>query len=1004
MTAAFNDYKVHGLFVGINKHEDQNISELGGCTRDAQALSALFRDSIENCYSELLLDDQATKGKIEECLQRIGSEATSEDVVVVSFAGHGTNTHRFVCFDTSADDVPASTVGMEAIAELFKNCDARVIMVLLDCCFSGGAAARVWDTGVTTRSTGLQLSEIAGNGRIVLTASRADEEAAEDSVRRHGLFTSRLIDLFTSEAASENPLAMFGELQNQVRVAAQRIGHDQNPRFLGEVDPSFRLPRLIKGESYFEYFPEIRIPQLTGSVDELLEASIPDGVVQAWRQRFSTLNSMQIRAANEFGVLQGKSLLAIAPTSSGKTFIGELAAARALAAGKKVAVLLPYKALVNEKFDEFQELYGGLGYRVTRSSGDWQDQNDLVFKGQYDIAFFTYETFLNFVLSSPHVLERLGLIVLDEAQFISDGNRGIVVELILTALVAARKRDIAPQLVCLSAVIGDTNRFEDWLGVSLFRDSKRPVPLLEGVLNRTGTYLYQDESGEMQSQQLIARAAIIQRGQRPSSQDVIVPLVHKLAGESNEKVLIFRNTRGSASGSAAYLARDAQIATDTGLSVDISTIDQSARSGELAKCIEKGVAFHTSDLNRDERSFVEKSFRDQDTKVNALVATSTVAAGVNTPASTVVIVETEFYGAGGAVPYSVSHYKNMAGRAGRLGYETSGRSILIADSEHTARQLYDRYVRGEPEAIISSFKDGDLQSWAIKLLAQVSSVQIGELPQLLTSTFAGFTRTIADPSWIERVSSEVPLLIDQFIASGFIEVLDDERVTLTPLGTACGRASFSIGSASKLINLIKRRPELFGGSRNLILSMLTLPEVEERYIPLTRGRDPEANLMSLAHQKISGFPIDVLQSGVREIQDLRRRIKKALILEDWTSGVPISEIEIAYSGNAYSVVRRGDIQGLADAVRFHLGSAAQIIELVSPIEGLEKIVRDALFQLEFGLPIVARPLAEHSNPFSRGEMTRLMQLGVNEVSDATRDVILEQLGEDRSSELFRSPN
>ena len=61
--------------------------------------------------------------------------------------------------------------------------------------------------------------------------------------------------------------------------------------------------------------------------------------------------------------------------------------------------------------------------------------------------------FLNLSISLPFILNNIGLVVLDEAQFITDPVRGISVELLLTNLLLARDRGVNPQLVVLSAVI-----------------------------------------------------------------------------------------------------------------------------------------------------------------------------------------------------------------------------------------------------------------------------------------------------------------------------------------------------------------------------------------------------------------------------------------------------------------------------------------------------------------------------------------------------------------------
>src|SRR5882672_11318458 len=186
--------------------------------------------------------------------------------------------------------------------------------------------------------------------------------------------------------------------------------------------------------------------------------------------------------------------------------------------------LVPYRALVSEKFDTFSRQYESSGLRVLRCSGDYQDQVKEFVLGRYDLAFLTFEMFLQLSVARSAMLDAIGLVVLDEAQFITDPNRGINVELLLTLLLRAGARGAVPQLVALSAVIGDVNDFDQWLGVKKLTHKKRPVPLTEGVIDRTGTYVFVDADGKRQETQLLERHEIRQRGNEPSAQDVLVPL------------------------------------------------------------------------------------------------------------------------------------------------------------------------------------------------------------------------------------------------------------------------------------------------------------------------------------------------------------------------------------------------------------------------------------------------------------------------------------------------
>jgi helicase len=508
---------IHAAFIGVGRHADAGIRELSAA-RDATALWAVFSDSIVGLNAPLIVDTDATIAAVTETLDATLGAATEDDVVLLTFAGHGTSDHRIVLHDTDLADIPGTTIEMKSLAERFRQSRAKAVILLLDCCFSGGAPARVLDVGMVPRDIGIPLVEITGNGRILLAASAPDQPALEDSQTGHGLFTRAILDCLLE---SDGPVSMVGLSDaaiKLVRAAANRLGYHQTPVMFGHVVGDLTLPRGVKGDRYRAAFPERGSIQTTGDFQDLVACGIDQGVLDAWKANFpGGLNALQRAAINDHNILGGASLLVVAPTSAGKTFVGELAAIKAISEGKKAIFLLPYKALVNEKFEDFSALYGDrLGYRVARCSGDWQDQVGEILRGKYDIAFFTYEKFLGLSAAAPYILNQLGLVVVDEAQFVTDPGRGMVVELLLTSLVSARQRGVSPQLVALSAVIGDTNRFEHWLGCGLLQTTERPVPLRLGVIDRSGVWQYLDETGAVQSEQLLDRFTIRRRGANES--------------------------------------------------------------------------------------------------------------------------------------------------------------------------------------------------------------------------------------------------------------------------------------------------------------------------------------------------------------------------------------------------------------------------------------------------------------------------------------------------------
>jgi helicase len=102
-----------------------------------------------------------------------------------------------------------------------------------------------------------------------------------------------------------------------------------------------------------------------------------------------------------------------------------------------------------------------------------------------------------------------------------------------------------------------------------------------------------------------------------------------------------------------------------------------------------GVAFHNADLGPEERRVVEEQFRRSDGSLRVIVATTTLAMGVNTPASAVVIAGLEHPG---SKPYSIAEYKNLVGRAGRLGFVEKGTSYLLATDGRTEHDFWGGYV------------------------------------------------------------------------------------------------------------------------------------------------------------------------------------------------------------------------------------------------------------------------------------------------------------------------
>jgi replicative superfamily II helicase len=979
---------IYGRFIGVDRFSDLSIPDLSGCARDAAALYAIFQDGLPEINSELIQNDEATIERVRRVIDDTLSLATEQDAVFLTLATHGTHDHRIVAHDSSLADLDGTTYRLDDLVDQFRATRAGFVFIVLDCCFAGAAPARVVADTPFSRAIP-DLPSIQGTGKLILTASRMDEEAYEHPVRRHGLLTAALADALTQPQTGV--MSMIESVVARVRTEAATMGVTQNPVATTYIDGGFKLPTMRRGDTYVRYFPEYGGAQ-TADVNGITAFGIPVEIVNVWSERFDNhLHQLQVDAINEYRVLSGGSIFVVAPTSSGKTFIGELAAVSAILQTRKAVFLLPYKALVSEKYDDFIETYTkGLGLRVIRCNSDYRDQITEFIAGKYDIALLTYEMFLGLAVSNRAALNLIGLIVLDEAQFIASEDRGITVELILTLLRMSRSRGINPQLILLSAVLGNVTQFGDWLNVQTLVSETRPVPLEFGVLDRQGTYQFLDANGVAQINQLMPPGSIRQRRDRPSSQDVIVPLVRQVLANQNERIIVFRNKRGETEGSSQYLAHELGLPAAQDALNALPADDLSTSSPLLHDALRGGVAFHDANLNAQERSVVERFFRDRNGQIRVLTATSGVAAGINTPASTIIIVET-VQPRPGNPPMFIGDVRNMAGRAGRYGYQETGRAIVLATTSFEREGLFQRYVAAQPEPIRSSFDRRDIPTWLIRLLRQVGCVKRADVPALIVNTFGGYLATLQNPNLGAQLHTEITTLLERMLRDTLLDESAD-GVSLTLLGNACGTSSLTFESCLRLIEAVRRLGNTPLAPETLLALLQALPEGEDIYVPMQRRGTAEGRWQVAFFNRFDRRLANEMSRNVADQYALWARYKRALIALAWTDGAAIERIEQQFSVNPYNGVHAGDVRSIAEASRFRLRSVYEIVAAATPATAPAAEEMDAfLAQLEFGIPVQLLPLLQIHVELTRANLMALLAAGVT-TPEVLKAMTKEQLG------------
>jgi len=413
------------------------------------------------------------------------------------------------------------------------------------------------------------------------------------------------------------------------------------------------------------------------------------------------LNPVQTDAVNS-GLLEGKRLLVTSPTGSGKTLIAELGIiSHLLSNGGKAVYITPLKALTAEKYNELKD-WEELGFKVGMTSGDY-DSDDAWLKN-YDIIVSTYEKIDSLWRHNPSWLSEVDYFVLDEFHYLNDEERGPVVESV--AIRAKRKN-----LLALSATISNYEKIANWLNAIPVTTNWRPVPLREGVIvegKKSYQVIFPDETIEI-------------KGNDP----IIAYTLYVL--EHGGQVLVFRNSRKMAESTAKKISSSMGLLSlpDKELlkvGEEIKNVEDagSDEKEELYELVVRGVAFHHAGLSKGLREIIERAFRER--KIKVIVATPTLAAGVNLPARAVIIGDFHRFNRkilGYQEEIPIMEYKQMAGRAGRPGFDKEGEAVIVVRNKKEAEKVFKKYILSPPEPIESRL--GNESAFYSFLLGIISS-------------------------------------------------------------------------------------------------------------------------------------------------------------------------------------------------------------------------------------------------------------------------------------------
>lgn len=432
------------------------------------------------------------------------------------------------------------------------------------------------------------------------------------------------------------------------------------------------------------------------------------------------------------GVLKDTNMVLAVPTASGKTLIAFFAVIKALEKTHKCVYIVPLKALAEEKYQELKEL----GINAAITTGDFDSTNRYLH--QYDVIVTTSEKCDSLLRHDTQFFNDVHLVIADEVHLMDDSKRGPTLEMILAKMKHKH-------ILALSATISNASELAEWLQAELVESEWRPVPLKKGVYF-DDTILYENDNN----------TPIRGHG------DPCVTLAKD--GLQYGQVLFFVNTRRSTKAVATRIADALPLYNE-----ELSFSD-SVYQSDLKHCSKHKVSFHHAGLKRRDRLTIEDAFKEN--KLRILVATPTLAAGINLPARRVVVRDVKrYYTQFGYHFIPVLEIQQMMGRAGRPKYDDTGEAILVAKKKEQVNILLRKFIQGEPEPISSKLASQPaLRTHILALLASEYIENEQDLKDFFSQTFyvhQNGEEYVYDTMETARQYLERHSLIDGYTATDF---------------------------------------------------------------------------------------------------------------------------------------------------------------------------------------------------------------------------------------------
>lgn len=554
-------------------------------------------------------------------------------------------------------------------------------------------------------------------------------------------------------------LADDAAISHSMNFTSKEIDRNQNSGYL--FQDSEQVSATERG---FLALMENRAAASIGDEEWTASAKLIPNELQKYLTTFERLNPLQSKAVPAVLTTAGHTMV-VAPTSAGKTLIGEVAALRSIVLERKPAVwLLPARALAAE-VGETARRWAEHGIKSVELTGETNMSSDSVRHAHLWVA--TTEKFEALYRRSSlrEFIAGVGCLIIDEIHLVGDPARGATLESLIARLRTVEERT---RIVALSATVSNAEELAKWFNAELVRSAWRPTVLTTQLIPydppppMSTREAYEDAKDAALEPLLRELQAPVSKGSE---------IVEGSAVDGKGSVLVFCGSKNAVRRTAALAAGVPFRGVDDGVIAD--------------RTFEAGVGMHFRDAPRAGRAL--EAFKER--RVQTLVATSGLSTGVNTPARAVVIRDLEL----GISPLEVSQAQQMFGRAGRAGHEPEGFGFMLVPRVEEATWRL-RLAEGYTARSQVREQLGD---------ALLAEILLGSITNR-EGAIAWFQETFAYAQSGEV--ADVDDSLDFLILRGFVTESEDDGLAVTEVGALTSRLMIDVDSASRMLTAVTELP------------------------------------------------------------------------------------------------------------------------------------------------------------------------------------------------------